>query len=111
MQTHNAIIKKADLQIHDSGILTTWINLEYNGIVGYFGGIPLYLPHWFKYHDAKSLAGHFIYRVMQVADAKDWGELVGKPIRARVAENQRDVLKIGHITKDDWLCIKTEVLK
>jgi hypothetical protein len=96
----NAIIKDAVLSYKDRGILTGWITLDYGGTCQGFGGYALYLPVSFTHHAVESLAGHWIFRVMEVAGVSDWSELPGKTIRARATRGH--VIEIGHIVKDDW---------
>jgi hypothetical protein len=96
----NAIIESARIHVEDHGSLTVWLMLDYGGIGQGFGGYALYLPKSFKYHSRMSNAGHFIWRVLEVAGVTDWKDLVGKTIR--VKSSHCGISEIGHIVKDDW---------
>lgn len=98
----NAVITGANLNTRDFGVLTAWIDLDYGGSGQSFGGFSLYLPKGYKHHKMNSPAGHFIYRVMEVAGVSKWSEVVGKTVRVRYNHNY--VWSIGHIIKDDWFC-------
>lgn len=100
METKNAIITNATLDTEDRGFLDCWINLDYGGTSQGFGGYALYLPKSWKHHKMESLAGHFIYRTMEVAGVTKWSDLVGKTVRVRCEHSK--VHAIGHIVKDDW---------
>jgi hypothetical protein len=100
MEIKNAIITSAVLDISERGFLDCWIHLDYGGTGQGFGGYALYLPKSFSHHETKSVAGHFIYRVMEVAGVGKWSELVGMTIRAQCEHSK--VHAIGHIVKDDW---------
>ena len=98
----NAVIKNAVISNDIHGILTVWLNLDYGGAGQGFGGYTLYLPKGFKHHTLESSAGHFIWRVMEIAEVSTWSELPGKTIRVR--SNLGGVWEIGHIIKDNWFC-------
>lgn len=100
IETKNAIIESAELDIGDRGFLTASIFLDYGGSGQAFGQYVLYLPKSFKNHKLESVAGHFIYRVMEIAGVNKWDELAGKSIRVK-AEHHK-IHAIGHIIKDDW---------
>jgi hypothetical protein len=101
METKNAIIKKATIDIQDRGLLTIWLELDYGGSCQGFGGYALYLPQSFKHHDREApYTGHFIYRVLEIAGVGQWEQLAGKTIR--VQAEQSKIHAIGHIVKDDW---------
>lgn len=97
----NALIKSVRITNDDHGMLSAWLDLDYGGAGQGFGGYALYLPKSYKNHDPQAnYAGHFIWRVMEIADVTDWSGLVGKTIRVRAEHNK--IHAIGHIVKDDW---------
>lgn len=102
IESKNAVIEKATITNDDHGLLSAWLSLDYGGSGQGFGGWSLYLPSGFTHHDPKgpNFAGHFIWRVMEIAGVSEWGKLPGKTIRVR-AEHSK-VHAIGHIVKDDW---------
>lgn len=101
IEIKNAIIEKAVLDIGDRGFLTANITLNYGGGAHQsFGNYALYLPKSFTHHKLNSVAGHFISRVMEVADASQWDKLSGKTIRVKASYDK--ILSIGHIINDDW---------
>ena len=100
MEIKNAVIKKATITNDDHGCLTIWLQLDYGRILQGFGGYVVYLPKSFENHEMKSDAGHFIWRIMEIAGVSEWGDLIGKTIRAKAEHTC--IYAIGHIIKDDW---------
>lgn len=98
----NAIIISAEISADDHGCLCGWLTLDYGGEGQGFGGTVLYLPKSFKHHNINGPAGHWIWRVMEIAGVEHWSQLSGKTIRARCDWNH--VHAIGHVIKDDWFC-------
>ena len=96
----NAIIESAKLTGADHGMLSGWLTLDYGGSAQGFGGYALYLPKSYSHHELKSVAGHFIWRCMEIADVSEWSKLPGKAIRVRIDDGL--IKGIGHIVKDDW---------
>jgi hypothetical protein len=96
----NAIIESATLSTSDHGLLTAWLTLNYGGSSQGFGGYSLYLPKSFAHHNIMSPAGHFIFRVMEIAGVEKWENLKGKTVRVDCKHS--GVLGLGHIVKDDW---------
>jgi len=95
----NAIIKSVELgQAH--GCLSAWVHLDYGGTCQGFGGYVLYLPKTSRHHALLSVAGHFIWRVMEIAGVDRWEDVPGKTVRVR--SDRASVSAIGHIVKDNW---------
>lgn len=102
VETKNAIIQSADLDTGRGGMLTPSITFDYGGTCQGFGGYALYLDNSFNLHQLNTPAGHFIYRMMQVAGVEKWSDLPGRTVRVRSSFSK--IHAIGHIVKDEWLC-------
>jgi hypothetical protein len=103
IERRNAVIKSARITNDDHGLLTAWLDLDYGGSGQGFGGFSLYLPKSFANRGGAiqaNYAGHFIWRVMEVAGVERWDQLPGKTIR--VLSEHSSVHAIGHIVKEDW---------
>jgi hypothetical protein len=100
MSIKNAIIESASIDDADRGMLTAWVHVDYGGSGQGFGGYALYLPRAFKHHKIESHAGHFIWRVMEIAGVTRWKDLPGKAVR--VDHDRGEIKGLGHITKNDW---------
>lgn len=102
IEIKNAVIKSARITA-DNGFLDCWLDLDYGGSGQGFGGYTLYLPKSWWHHEMNSgYAGHFIWRIMEVAGVVRWDAVVGKTIRVR--QEHSKVHAIGHIVNDDWFC-------
>lgn len=100
MEIKNAIIESATITSDDHNCLSAWVHLNYGGAGQGFGGYALYLPETCTHHELKSVAGHFIWRVMEVTGVSKWEQLKGKTVRVKADHNR--VAAIGHIVKEDW---------
>lgn len=99
MDISNAIIRKSWFDTERG--LTGWIETEHEGGHQCFGGYVLYAPEgWVAHESPGNFAGHFIWRVLEIAGADDWSKLAGKTIRVR--HDHSKIEAIGHIIKDDW---------
>lgn len=100
VEIRNAIIESVSIDDADSGFLNAWLHLDYGCSGQGFGGYALYLPKSFNHHELKSVAGHFIWRCMQVAGVTSWEKIKGKTVRVKIRDGL--AVAIGHIVKDDW---------
>jgi hypothetical protein len=101
IEIKNAVIESALITTEERGFLDCWLTFTYGDSSGQgFGGFTLYLPKSWSHHKMMSPAGHFIFRVMEIADVTDFSKLKGRSIRVKAEHNK--VHAIGHIIKDDW---------
>lgn len=96
----NAVISAATLRQERGFMLDSWIQVDYGDSGQGFGGFALYIGRSGAHHRVESFAGHWLWRVMEIAGCEDWEHVVGKAIRCRVEDGR--ILAIGHIIKDDW---------
>lgn len=108
VEIKNAIIESVSLDCKE-GFLSSFVGLDYGGAGQGFGGFALYLPKSFTHHKVNSPAGHWIYRVMEVAGVTDFNQVKGKSVRVQVENGI--VTGIGHIIKDDWFFPKKDFEK
>ena len=106
IEIRNAVIESALISSDDRGFLDCWITLDYGGSGQGFGGYALYLPKSFTHHKIESIAGHHIYRCMEVAGVGRWEQMKGRTVRVRLLDGI--INAIGHIVKDDWYCPKED---
>jgi hypothetical protein len=109
----NAVISSAEISKSDHGILDCWLYLDYGGMSQGFGGYALYLPKTFEHHDIMSVAGHHIFRILEIAGVEEWSKLKGKTIRVKTDGSGFGSLikSIGHIVNEDWYCPKEDFSK
>lgn len=87
--------------------LSIWVGLDYGGAGQGFGGYLLYGPKGWKAHEnCANYAGHFIWRLFEVAGVDEWSKLKGRTVRVKCSWS--NVQAIGHIIKDDWFDPKAE---
>lgn len=106
-EVKNAVIESARITTGERGFLDCWLHLNYGDSGGQgFGGYILYIPKSWAHHKLESVAGHFIFRIMEIAEVTEWDSLKGKTLRVR--GNHSGISAIGHITKNDWFCPKDD---
>lgn len=93
----NAIIKGARITTADHGVLVVWLDLDYGGTCQGFGGYACQ-----SQNKLQGIAGHFIWRILDVAGVEDWSDVIGRTIRVKATHYK--VEAIGHIVKEDWFC-------
>jgi len=99
LKSKNAIIRLAKI-VNDDGKLSVSIILDYGGVCQEFARSSLYLSKKYYHHKLESVAGHFIFRVMEIAGVTEWNDLKGKAIRVKADYSK--VYAIGHIINNDW---------
>jgi len=109
IEVKNAIIENATITGDDHGVLSAWLYLDYGGSGQGFGGYALYLPKDCTHHELKSVAGHFLWRCMEIAGVGKWEQMKGKTIRVR--GDNGGIEAIGHIVKEDWFCPRQDFAK
>lgn len=102
----NAIIESSIITTKERGFLDAWIYVKYQGGGQGFGGYALYLPKSYSHHSIESVAGHFIFRSMEIAGVDEWDKMTGKAIRVKGSCSH--ISAIGHIINDDWFCPTTD---
>lgn len=102
IEIKNAVIESAEITMAERGILDCWLHLDFGGTGQCFGGYALYLPKSFSHHQVLSMAGHHIFRILEIAGVEKWSQLKGRTIR--VEGSWSEIKRIGHIVKDDWYC-------
>lgn len=100
MEVQNAIIESVEITNDDHGCLSAWLYLNYGGSGQGFGGYALYWPESFDHHKVESVAGHFIFKCMEIAGVNKWSRIVGKTIRVKCDHSK--IHAIGHIVEDKW---------
>jgi len=77
------------------------LHLNYGGDGQGFGGYSLYVPKSSsQYARQVNYAGHFIWRILEIAGVSEWSQLIGMNIR--VDADSSKVYGIGNILKNDW---------
>jgi hypothetical protein len=97
MEARNAIIVNAGIGIDDPGMLSVYIVLDDGNGEQVFGR-GVYMPK--SGINGRSYAGHFIYRVLEIAGVDAWNQLKGKAVR--VIGDSAHIEAIGHIIADEW---------
>jgi hypothetical protein len=90
----NAVIERVRLCIEDHGILTFTIHLKYLGGGQGFGGYCL------EGGKPSDFCPAIIREILTVVGVDEWGDLVGKPVRAD--HDSSKVYRIGHYLEDRW---------
>lgn len=100
----NAIVTAADISTADGPTVDITLKLPNGSVV--FGGICFGTPvleddYWIEGWDKGMTA---IFRIMELAEVKHWGDLVGKPLRAVLKDGR--IVAIGHFLYDQFMDYK-----
>ncbi len=91
MEIKNAKINSTSLGREDHGILSGYLNLQYDSSSGQsFGGYSLH-------GEAMSI---FVDNVLKIVGVETWEELIGKYVR--VKQDDGKVYEIGNLLEDKW---------
>jgi hypothetical protein len=107
----NATISDVCLGVQDHGLLTVSITCSYgSSAFQAFGGYCLFsMTRWHNGDDRDgNFAGWFINRMLEIADVSDIKKMEGKNIRVQIANGF--IVAIGHITEDEWMNPKEDIL-
>lgn len=94
----NAVIESVTFDTERG--LSMWVHLDYGGSGQGFGGYMLYGPKGWGCHNTANIAGHFIWRILEVSGVSDISKMKGKTVRAKVEDGL--VVALGHIIKENW---------
>lgn len=98
----NAMIHRADIYIEDHGILTAFLDLEFDGSAQGFGGYGFdWVPK--KERRYSQNCALFIRRVLDTVGKRSWDKLPGTAVRVKREDGWGSrIVAIGHITKNQW---------
>lgn len=100
----NALITNMDISTEDGPTVSITLKLPCGAVV--FGGICFGTPvleddYWIEGWDKGMTA---IFRIMELAEAKHWNDLKGKPLRAVLKDGM--IVAIGHFLYDQFMDYK-----
>lgn len=104
MHVVNAEIASASLSYKDRGVLTSFLQMRFDGSGQGFGGYVLTK----KADDPHAAAGAWIMGILETLEVNDWSDLPGTYCRVVRDSDKYSalIIGIGHITKDQWYFIE-----
>lgn len=95
--------------LHDRGIMTFWIMLEFDAGSQGFGGYVL--DSYCKTAQKRiqtALTGEVVHGILEALELDSWEDLKGKYVRIAVDNPglAQNILGIGHIVKDKFFMVK-----
>lgn len=102
LQTQNAQIAATQLGYDDHGIVTAFLQLQWPGMGGGFGGYVLHSDH--PHSGLTAFGMQYLRSVLDVVGVRTWEELAGKHIRIvqEPGSGLNRIIGIGHIMEDRW---------
>jgi len=101
MKTRNAKIKSTFLGVEDHGILTAYLNLDYDEMGQSFGG---YCFGAISHPVGNAFGMEFIRQLLRTLEVDTWEQIPGE--HCRVKQDDNKVYSIGHITKNKWFDVE-----
>lgn len=100
----NAVVTATDISTEDGPTVNVTLQLPCGGVV--FGGVCFgtYDVGMDYAYDGWDKGMTAILRIMQLAEVKHWGDLVGKPLRAVLKAGM--IVAIGHFLYDQFMDYK-----
>lgn len=102
LQTQNAKIAATQLGYDDHGIVTAFLQLQWPGMGGGFGGYVLHSDH--PHSGLTAFGMQYLRSVLDTVGVRTWEELAGKHVR--IVQEQGSglnrILGIGNIMEDRW---------
>ena len=94
--------------LHDRGIMTFWIMLDFDGSGQGLGGYALdFYCKTTQKRLQTTLTGEVVYGVLIALELDSWEDLKGKYVRIAVDNPglRQNILGIGHIVKDKFFMV------
>lgn len=98
-EIENGRIDSTMLGMEDHDIFTSMIQIKCENVSQGFGGWCLDTP----------CGAEFIMRTLQIAEARNWESLKGKPIRVKRETTGGRIIAIGHYIDDKWFNPETDL--
>lgn len=102
LHIQNAKIAATQLGYDDHGIVTAFLQLQWPGMGGGFGGYVLHSDH--PNSGLTAFGIQYIRSVLDVVGVRTWEDLAGKHVRIvqEPGSNLNRIIGIGHIMEDRW---------
>lgn len=102
LQTQNAQIAATQLGYDDHGIVTAFLQLQWPGMGGGFGGYVLHSDH--PHSGLTAFGMQYLRSVLDTVGVRTWEELAGKHVRIvqEPGSGLNRIIGIGHIMEDRW---------
>jgi len=98
-EIENGRIYSTMLGMEEHNIFTSMMVIKCENGSQNFGGWVLNVPY----------GAEFILRTLKIAEARNWEELTGKPIRVKRETKGGRIIAIGHYIDDKWFNPETDL--
>lgn len=102
LQTQNAKIAATQLGYDDHGIVTAFLQLQWPGMAGGFGGYALHSDH--PHSGLTAFGMQYLRSVLDTVGVRTWEDLAGKHVRIaqEPGSGLSPIIGIGNIMEDRW---------